>query len=325
MPSGLHVPNGFAQLGQLRPVAVPVGVKRDPLPFQRRQVGRVFGQADSPIERRPQRQRARVGHASHGGIELFEWLQFLLELVDESPAARGRLVAPLVGGGQVRLVRRLEIHHELFLVGLRVVNQAAEFVQAALLEPMVDDVDRRPLLAHKEHAFAADDEVGNQIRDRLRFPGSRRALDDVARAAAGQGDGVGLRRVAGDDVEPLGQRQRFRRGRPRPRAARWRTSPRTPDSPPCRRPTRRNRGPATCGDIASSPASRSRDRTPSCTGCRPPACGPGRTFARLRRRAVRLRRPPLAGSSAAGSPHRSAADRCLPVCGSASSFNSTIY
>ena len=90
-------------------------------------------------------------------------------------------------------------------------NQAAEFVEAALLEPVVDDVDGRPLFADEEHALAADDEIGNQICDGLRFAGARRALDDVAGTAAGQGDRLRLRRIAGDDVEPLGQRQRFSR------------------------------------------------------------------------------------------------------------------
>ena len=82
----------------------------------------------------------------------------------------------LVGRGEVRLIRRLQVHHELFLVGLGVVNQAAEFVQAALLKPMVDDVDRRPLLAHEQHAFSADDEIGDQVGDGLRFPRPGRAL-----------------------------------------------------------------------------------------------------------------------------------------------------
>ncbi len=96
-------------------------------------------------------------------------------------------------------------------------DQAAQVAQAALAETGIDHVDRRPLLADEQHPLAAGHVVGDQVGDRLRFPGAGRALDDVAGAGPGLFDGRGLRGVGGHDVIALVQRQGGRQlafGRP---------------------------------------------------------------------------------------------------------------
>ena len=112
--------------------------------------------------------------------------------------------------------------HELLLVGLRVVDQAAEPSKPSLLQAVVDDVDRRALLADEQHALAAGDVVGDEVGDRLRLARARRALDDVAAAVRGalrsRRPGSGRRARPGS-----ARRRRVRRGagaRRRPRGER---------------------------------------------------------------------------------------------------------
>ena len=105
----------------------------------------------------------------------------------------------------------LKILDELLLVGLRVVDEAAERVEPLLPQPGVDHVDGGALLADEEHPFPAHDVVGHEVRDRRRLPGAGRALDDVARPGAREADRGRLGRIAGDDVVPLLERRRPRR------------------------------------------------------------------------------------------------------------------
>ena len=56
--------------------------------------------------------------------------------------------------GEPRLVRRPQALDERLLVGLRVVDQRRELVEAALAKAGVDDVERRALLAHEQDALA---------------------------------------------------------------------------------------------------------------------------------------------------------------------------
>ena len=127
-------------------------------------------------------------------------------------------VAVLPRLGQQPLVGLLQVHDESLLVGLGIMDQAAQVAEAALAEPGIDHVDRRPLLADEEHPLAAGDVIGDQVGDRLRFPGAGRSLDDVAGAGPGLLDRRGLRGVGRHDVIAFVQRQGGRQlafGRPR--------------------------------------------------------------------------------------------------------------
>ena len=126
-------------------------------------------------------------------------------------------VAVLPDLGQQPLVGLLQIHDESLLVGLGIMDQAAQVAEAALAEPGIDHVDRRPLLADEQHPLAAGDVIGDQIGDRLRFPGAGRSLDDVAGAGPGLLDRRCLRGVGRHDVIAFFQRHGGRQlafGRP---------------------------------------------------------------------------------------------------------------
>jgi hypothetical protein len=84
----------------------------------------------------------------------------------------------------------------------------AELIEALLAKPEVDHVDGRPLFADEEHTLALRHVVGNQVRDRLRFAGARRPLNDVTAAGSRLRDRAGLRRVAGHDVVAVLQGRR---------------------------------------------------------------------------------------------------------------------
>ncbi len=86
------------------------------------------------------------------------------------------------------LVAGAQVGDERLFVGLRVMDQATERIEPALLEPMEHHVQRRALLADEQHALAASGVVGNQVGDGLRLAGARWALDDEAALAAGQAD-----------------------------------------------------------------------------------------------------------------------------------------
>ena len=111
--------------------------------------------------------------------------------------------------GDPALVALLQVLHEGLLVGLRVVDEARQSREPLHLEPVVDDVDCRALLADEEDALPAGDVVGDEVRDRLRFPGPGWPLDDEAAPAARPRHGAHLRRVGGHDVEALERRERW--------------------------------------------------------------------------------------------------------------------
>src|SRR5262249_53755610 len=118
------------------------------------------------------------GCGPHRGVVIGQRSQFALQAIDQSSAlilgSRGVIVLRVQKG----LVGRLKIEDELPLVILGVVDQAAQLVQPGLTQPMVDDVDGGPLLAYEQNPLASGDEIGNEVGDRLRFAGSRWALDD---------------------------------------------------------------------------------------------------------------------------------------------------
>ena len=68
---------------------------------------------------------------------------------------------------QKLLVGLLEILDKGLLVGLRIVNQTTQFIEALLPQAMENNVDRRALFAHKEHPFSARNIVGDQVGDGL--------------------------------------------------------------------------------------------------------------------------------------------------------------
>ena len=128
---------------------------------------------------------------------------------------RGRRAAP--ASVKKPLVGLLQIHDESLLVGLGIMDQAAQVAEAALAEPGIDHVDRRALLADEEHPLAASHVIGNQVGDRLRFAGAGRSLDDVAGAGPGFLDRRRLRGVGRHDVIAFFQRHGGRQlafGRP---------------------------------------------------------------------------------------------------------------
>ena len=90
--------------------------------------------------------------------------------------------------------------NEVPFIGLRVMNQTGQITDSALFEPRINHIDRRPFFADKQNSFASRDVIGDQVRDRLRFPGTRRPLNDVAFAFPSPSDRRRLRRVTGQNI-----------------------------------------------------------------------------------------------------------------------------
>jgi len=129
---------------------------------------------------RYQRARRPLRSRRHQGIESLE----LGADADQRVERRLTLVLRGVPGCHPGFVGFLERRDEGLLVGLRVVNERRQPVEAELSEPVVDDVDRGALLADEQDSLAARDVVGDEVRDRLRLAGPRRPLDDEARPLA---------------------------------------------------------------------------------------------------------------------------------------------
>lgn len=86
----------------------------------------------------------------------------------------------------------MKVQDKPLLVGLRVVDEAAEFIEPLLAQAVKDDIDRRALFADKEHPLSARHIVGDKIGDGLRLPRAGRTLDNVAATRAGQRHRGGL-------------------------------------------------------------------------------------------------------------------------------------
>src|SRR5690349_8875433 len=112
--------------------------------------------------------------------------------------ARSLRIRVEVGLAEEFLVGLLQVLDERLLVSLRIVNEATEFIEALLPQTMEYDVNRRPLFAHEQDSFASRDVIGDQVRNRLRFTGSRWSLDNVTRAGARPGKRGGLGGIAVD-------------------------------------------------------------------------------------------------------------------------------
>ena len=147
------------------------------------------------------------------GVDVVEGVGVVRQDLDDALGFGDEVGAllPGVGGGLAGdegFVAGLEVFDEGFLVGLGVVNEAAEVMQAFLLEPEVDDVDGGAFFADEEDAFSAGGEVGDEVGDGLAFAGAGRALDDDGFAFATGGDGARLGGVAVDDVVAVGEGRR---------------------------------------------------------------------------------------------------------------------
>ena len=220
--------------------------RRDQPPPVRRQV---VTPARGPAGRRAARSR-RAGWVRSPPLGLG---QRALERLDLGEAARDpgehprRRWASASSGAapsaEPRLVRRPQALDERLLVGLGVVDEARQLVEAALAQPGVDDVDRRPLLAHEQDPLAAGDVVGDEVRDRLRLAGPGRSLDDEALAVRARGDRGDLRAVR-RERRGSARRAAARRAAGRSAAAaRARTAARTSRTSGRRRAARGSRGP----------------------------------------------------------------------------------
>ena len=196
------------------------GLARFAFALPQRVIGQALALAGTERRRRRQLDRApqqrahplaqRLGHRGHGLFVALDPAELGGQRLVHAGARLGQGLVP-VRLREPALVAIAQIVDEGLLVGLRIVDQAAQLVQAGLLEPVEHHVERGALLAHEQHALAAPGVVGDQVGDGLRFAGTRRALDDEAAAAAGQRDRGVLGGVAGDHVPLLVRRDRRRR------------------------------------------------------------------------------------------------------------------
>src|SRR6266446_8759062 len=93
-----------------------------------------------------------------------------------------------IGLAQKLLIGLLEVLNECLLVGLRIVNEAAQFIESLLAQAMEHHVNCRALFAHEQHSFSLRYVIGNEVCDRLGFTSAWRPLNDVTRAGSGTGD-----------------------------------------------------------------------------------------------------------------------------------------
>ena len=152
----------------------------------------------------------RVG-LCHGGFEAVDARLMLADLGAQGIAAcqQGAL------GMLLRdpfLIAAAQIGDEGFLVALRIVDQAAQRRQPALLEAVEHYIQRGAFFADEQHPLPAPGIVGDQVGDGLGFAGARRALDDEAAPVAGKAHGGILGSVRGHHIPLRGDRQRRRGG-----------------------------------------------------------------------------------------------------------------
>ena len=150
-------------------------------------------------------QKQRIGCGAGLG-EFLQSGQFGLQGVQSGVSLRFAAVV----GFFVReplLVGLLQIEDELLFIGLRVVDEAAQLIEALLAKAMEDDIDGGTFFADKEHALPEGNIVGDEVGDGLRFARSGRALNDETLAGACSCDGSGLRGIRRDDEMLLRRRQ----------------------------------------------------------------------------------------------------------------------
>ena len=91
-----------------------------------------------------------------------------------------------------------------------VVNVEDQVGQPHPVEPVQDRVDGRPFLRDEQDALAACRQGRDQVGDRLRFSGPRRAIDDQVGAADAAVNGIGLAGISVQDEELICGRHKVR-------------------------------------------------------------------------------------------------------------------
>ena len=108
--------------------------------------------------------------------------------------------------------RPLQLREQLLLVGLVAVEFEAGVAQPEVVEPSLDDLQRRHLLGHEQHALAAPERLGDDVGDGLRLARAGWPLDDERQPARHVEQRERLRRVGVDDlVAGIGGQQRVER------------------------------------------------------------------------------------------------------------------
>ena len=104
------------------------------------------------------------------------------------------VLAPSGGAQLVHRLLQLRVHG--LLSSALAVEVETEAAEPAVVEPLLDHIQGRGLLAHEEDALAVRQQAGDHVGDRLALSGSRRAVDHlVALAPAGRFDGAQLTEV----------------------------------------------------------------------------------------------------------------------------------
>ena len=170
--------HGLMQAARQVGMAQPHGVVGQGLGLARREHRRVGAHGGQPGHQVVHRLAHVRRRAAHRGVKALQRLQVLLQAAQHGLALALGLVQR-VGRGQPLAVGLAQVLHEGLLVGLRVVDHAAQLVQAQLAQAVEHHVDGGALFADEQHAPAAPHVVGNQVGDGLRLAGARRALDDV--------------------------------------------------------------------------------------------------------------------------------------------------
>ena len=96
------------------------------------------------------------------------------------------------GVGLAFVQRALELGQHRLAIRLVGVQLQAQRTEAARLQPVVHDVQRRSLLGHEQHRLFVARGDGDDVGDGLRLAGSRRSLHHQVAPAAGGGDHLGL-------------------------------------------------------------------------------------------------------------------------------------
>ena len=89
----------------------------------------------------------------------------------------------------LRMVPRIaELPQHIRLAGLAGMQLEAEAAEPDILQPSLDDLQRRCFLRHEEDGFSLAKQVSDEVADRLALAGPRWSDDDEVLAAIGRGD-----------------------------------------------------------------------------------------------------------------------------------------
>ena len=188
----------------------PLLVRRQFLLFFSGELDEVRAYFDKAMEQTAKRKAGLLARNVHVLRELSKRTKFLLHLTANG-FALFRGFAVLVGVGKPLLGSLLEILNKRFLVSLRVVDQAAEFVQTLLPEAMEDNINCGTFFTNKEHAFSLRNIIRDEIGYGLGFTRAGGSLNDVTATGAGTGNGGSLGGITWNYHVLLRERQRRNR------------------------------------------------------------------------------------------------------------------